>query len=96
MSLTVSAGGTLASALAAEGYVRPAEQDALEWSARAGHLAWALAALADCQERASNYRVRIWMELVKPLFVLAVGVLVALFVVSLFLPLVSLVYAVMP
>lgn len=63
----------------------------LEAAQRAGNLAWALRALADSHDRQLGYRLQVLAQLIFPLIVLGVGVLVGLFAVGYFLPLIHLI-----
>lgn len=64
----------------------------LQSAQRAGNLSWALKAIAKSIERRIDYRMALIREYVEPAFVLAIGCVVGLFVVSLFLPLVHLMH----
>ncbi|MGE4002930.1 MAG: type II secretion system F family protein, partial [Planctomycetaceae bacterium] len=79
------------SALAVEGFLRGPEAAALEAAARTGNLHWALRTLADSMQRTTGHRAQFWLEILKPAVVVAVGCLVAFFVIAFFLPLVKLI-----
>jgi type II secretory pathway component PulF len=58
---------------------------------RNGNLPWALAELGQSFARRADFRMRIWAEFAMPLLLVAVGLVVGLFVVAYFLPLVYLI-----
>lgn len=78
-------------ALAAEGLAPAADLGVLEAAGRAGNLSWALRTLADAHDRRQGYRLAALTQVVFPAAVVMLGLLVGLFVVSLFLPLIQLI-----
>jgi general secretion pathway protein F len=73
------------------GLLRAGEVAILGAAERAGNLSWALRGLADSIERRAMHRSRIVYELLRPLGLLVVGLMVGLFVVGMFMPIVQLV-----
>lgn len=65
----------------------------LQSAQRAGNLSWALKAVAKSIERRINYRMALVREYVEPGMILVVGCVVGLFVIGLFLPLITLMNA---
>lgn len=63
----------------------------LESSRRAGNLGWALRERADAVERRLNYRLRAWGMVLQPLAIVGLGLLVLLFAVAYFHPLVAMI-----
>lgn len=78
-------------ALWRERLIRSVEADALEAADRAGNLPWAMKTLADSIDRSTQHRVRFWLEVMRPMAVIGIGLIVAWFVVAMFLPLVQLI-----
>jgi type IV pilus assembly protein PilC len=78
-------------ALRDEGFVSRTEAEAVAAAARAGHLAFALDALALSMERLRRHRMLWWIEACKPVIVIAMALLVASFCIAMFLPLVRLI-----
>ncbi|HVX11347.1 MAG TPA: type II secretion system F family protein [Pirellulales bacterium] len=77
--------------LADQGLLRSSEQALVSSAERAGNLAWALREVADGIERRTALRAQRWLELVIPVCILFAGGIVMFIVVSLFVPLVSLI-----
>ena len=71
----------------------PSEVRLLQSAQRAGNLSWALKAIAKGIERRINYRLALIREYLEPCFVVGVGCLVGIFVIGLFLPLVTIMHA---
>lgn len=65
----------------------------LQSAQRAGNMSWALKAIAKSIERRIDYRMALIREYMEPALVLAVGCLVGVFVVTLFLPLVNMLHS---
>ncbi len=91
MMQSASMGDPLWTTLAAEGFIYRSEAGALEAAARADNLSWALRTLAGSMQRTSRHRVQFWLEFLKPAAIIAVGCVVAFFVIAFFLPLVKLI-----
>jgi type II secretory pathway component PulF len=87
----IDSGREWVDALRARGLIRGAEAAVLRAAERVGNLSWALAEMADSIERRLAYRLRAISQVVFPLAVLALGLVVMMFVVGYFLPLVSLI-----
>jgi len=79
--------------LALRGLIKPAELAVFEAAGRAGNLAWALREMAESNRRRLNYRLHNVVQLLFPVAILVFGVMVAVFVVSYFMPLISLISA---
>ncbi len=73
------------------GLVSPADAAVLAAAERVGNLPWALEEMADSALRRQLYRLQVAMQVLYPVLILLIGMLVAFFVVGLFLPLVSLI-----
>ncbi|MCA8999233.1 MAG: type II secretion system F family protein, partial [Planctomycetaceae bacterium] len=86
----VEGGEQLPIALQLEGVINLREMAALDHATHVGHLPWALTAIADRIEDLRHRRIRTVIEILKPFTILFVGLLVFLFCVSMFLPLVKL------
>ena len=87
----VDAGDDSWQSLRDEGFVSHAEAEAMAAASRAGHLAYALDALAGSMDRVRQHRTLWWIEVCKPLVVIAMGFLVAGFCLAMFLPLITLI-----
>ncbi|MFH1921623.1 MAG: type II secretion system F family protein [Planctomycetota bacterium] len=78
--------------LARHGLIRQAEVAVFQSAGRAGNLAWALREMADSNRRRLNYRVyALGVQVLFPLAVLTMGLLVMVYVLSYFLPLIHLI-----
>ena len=75
------------------GLIRPADAAVLEAASRVGNLPWALRETAESGERRLGYRLQLWLQLLFPAVVLAMGGLVCVLVTAFFLPLVTLIEA---
>lgn len=73
------------------GFLRRSEARILEAAQRAGNLPWALEELSGSIERDASYRMAFVMEIIRPVFLLAVAVCVGIFAIGMFLPLVKLI-----
>ncbi|MCA9004409.1 MAG: type II secretion system F family protein [Planctomycetaceae bacterium] len=71
----------------------PSEVRLLQSAQRAGNLSWALKAIAKGIERRINYRMALLREYLEPTFILGLGCVVGIFVIGLFLPLVTIMNA---
>ncbi|MFK7778080.1 MAG: type II secretion system F family protein [Gimesia sp.] len=71
----------------------PSEVRLLQSAQRAGNLSWALKAVAKSIERRINYRMVLIREYLEPAMILIVGCVVGVFVIGLFLPLVTLMHS---
>jgi len=74
----------------ARGLIRRADRAVLQAAGRAGNLPWALDELADSSRRRLAYRLQAIIHLLFPPVLIAIGLLVAFFVIAVFLPLISL------
>ncbi len=72
------------------GLLRHGEAAVLAAAQRAGNLPWALRETARSIERRLEFRFAVLLELVRPVLLLGVGILVATFVVGMFMPLIKL------
>jgi type IV pilus assembly protein PilC len=86
-----SAGQNWQDALVASRIVSQAEGSLLKTAQEAGNLPWALRAIAARREKRDVYRLAGWLHILYPAAILAIGSLVAFYVISLFIPLVSLI-----
>lgn len=75
------------------GLIRPADAAVLEAASRVGNLPWALRETAESGERRLGYRLQLWLQLLFPAVVLAMGGLVFVLVAAFFLPLITLIEA---
>jgi type II secretory pathway component PulF len=72
------------------GWVRREEAELLRCAQAAGNLPWALEALSQSISDRRGYRVEWWLQALHPVLVLSMAVIVAWFVIAMFLPLVKL------
>ena len=79
--------------LFARGLIKRPDRAILQAAQRAGNLPWALREMADSNRRRLAYRLYALVQLLFPPFILAIGAAVMFIVVSLFVPLVSLIEA---
>jgi type II secretory pathway component PulF len=91
VSQDVDRGGDWCESLLQRGLMRQADQTVLQAAQRVGNLAWALVEMADSNRRRLNYRMYALVQLLFPPVVLAMGLIVMFVVVSLFLPLLTLI-----
>jgi type IV pilus assembly protein PilC len=87
----LKAGVDWTQSLARHGLIREVELSVFLAAARAGNLAWALREMAESNRRRLNYRLYMAAQVLFPLAILALGFLVMIYVVSCFLPLISLI-----
>ncbi len=89
----LEAGLQLGDALLQEGFVRPAEAEAVEAGVRAGpgRLDFALETLAGSLDRNRTFRFYRLVEVLKPLFLVGLAAIVALTVFAMFLPIATLI-----
>ncbi len=73
------------------GIIGRADATVLEAAERTGNVAWALDEMADSSVRRWIFRLQLVVNVVFPIFVLLMGVIVAILVVGLFVPLVALI-----
>ena len=90
---SVSAGDDPWNCLVYEGLLNRREAAVITSASRAGHLPFALGALADSIERAQQHRKLWWIEICKPLVVLSIGLVVAVYAIGMFLPLLAILEA---
>ena len=72
--------------------VTPAESALLRAAERAGNLPWALRQIANRRERSVIYRLASAVQVLYPLVILVLGAFVAFIVISLFIPLVTVIH----
>jgi general secretion pathway protein F len=77
--------------LVSVGLLKRGETTLLNAAERVGNLGWALRGMADSIEHRSEHRTRIILELFRPIGILIAGVVVAVFVVGMFLPLIEII-----
>ena len=87
----VKAGAVWSQSLARRGLIKQVELAVFEAAGRAGNLPWALREMADSSRRRLNYRLNSLVQLLFPLAILALGLLVMIYVVGYFVPLISLI-----
>jgi type II secretory pathway component PulF len=87
----IRAGRDWCESLRRHGLLRPADLAVLQAAQRVGNLPWALQETADSNRRRLAYRVFVILQAAFPLVVIIVGLMVAFVVISLFLPLVTLI-----
>jgi len=87
----VSAGTDWSQSLARWGLIRQVELAVFQAAGRAGNLAWALREMADSNRRRLNYRMYMLVQLLFPLAIVAIALLVAVYILAFFLPLISLI-----
>jgi type II secretory pathway component PulF len=80
-------------ALRVEGLMSRSDSAVLRSAERAGNLAWALRQTADGGERRLAYRLQAIAQILQPLIVVAMGMLVLLFALTYFRPLITLIDA---
>ncbi|NLX96184.1 MAG: hypothetical protein GXY83_08405 [Rhodopirellula sp.] len=87
----IEQGADWAESLRRHALIREPEMAVIQAAQRVGNLPWALRELADSNRRRWGYRALIWLQILFPAVILSVGLLVALYVIGYFLPLVSLI-----
>ena len=73
------------------GLLTPPDSTVLRAASRVGNLEWALDEMADSSIRRLVYRLRLGLNMVFPLTLLLFGIIIAYIVISLFLPLISII-----
>lgn len=86
-------GGELATSIRKAGLVGAADEAILRAAVRVGNLPWALREAANNGQRRANYRRAALAQILFPILILAMGGVVLIYVVGWFLPLVSLIRA---
>lgn len=87
----VGAGADWSQGLARRGLIRQVELAVFQSAGRAGNLAWALREMADSNRRRLNYRMYLLVQLLFPLAIVAVALLIMVYVLAFFLPLIRLI-----
>jgi protein transport protein HofC len=87
----VQQGDDWCESLARHNLIKPADEAVLQSALRAGNLGWALRQLAGSQRRRFAYRVQTLSQITFPPVVIIAGIVVAVFVVGCFVPLVDLI-----
>jgi protein transport protein HofC len=87
----LKAGIDWSQSLARRGLIREVELAVFLAAGRAGNLAWALREMAESNRRRLYYRLYMAAQVLFPMAILALGLLVMIYVVSCFLPLISLI-----
>lgn len=87
----VNAGVSWSQSLHRRGLLGEADLAVIDAATRVGNLPWAMRELADGNRRRWIWRARLWMQVFFPVVVLAIGLVVALYAVAYFLPLVRLI-----
>lgn len=86
----IERGGEVWDDLADLGFLKSSESRILEAASRAGNLPWALKEVAGSIERDVDYRTTYILEILRPAVLIAVSVIVGIFAIGMFLPLVKL------
>jgi type II secretory pathway component PulF len=89
----VARGQSWTQSLSDAGLIRPADGAVLDAATRAGNLAWALEHQANALDRRFGYRVMVWTQVLYPVAVIALAIPVVIFVLTYFLPLVTIIRA---
>ncbi len=92
ISDSMSAGQPLSASLYEQGLLTPLQSEAVAAGERGGHLEFVLFSLAEATEQREFRRGAYWAELLKPIAVVACGLVTAFVVIALFLPLVKLLH----
>lgn len=87
----ISAGRHWCDAMEEAGLLRATDTGVLRAAERNGNLAWALHEMADHNLRRLAYRMRLWLNVLFPMILVGFGLIVAIYVVGLFVPLVTLI-----
>jgi type II secretory pathway component PulF len=87
----VRAGTDWRDALASAQFISHSERALLKAAERAGNLPWALRQIALRREKRAVYRLAAAVQVLFPMAILVFGAFVAFFVVSLFIPTISLI-----
>lgn len=87
----LQSGRTWHESLAAHGFLSSSDLMVLKTAERVGNLAWALREMADSSRRRLAYRLSALIQLMYPLVIVSLGVLVMIYVVGFFMPLIALI-----
>lgn len=88
---SIDKGGNWADALVSVGLIRPSDAGVLKAAQRVGNLEWALNQMAEGSLRRAAYRWQSIVNVVGPLVILLMGMVVGFIVISLFMPLISMI-----
>jgi type II secretory pathway component PulF len=80
-----------AASMRARGLISDADVAVLHAAERVGNLPWAMREIADGTRRRLAYRLQAWLQVLFPAAIVVFGVLVMLFYLSYFVPLLSLI-----
>jgi general secretion pathway protein F len=83
-------------ALVGERFISKVEHNLLETAERVGNLPWALRRIAERRDKRAAYRLMAVLQFVYPIAILMIGMMVAFYAVSLFIPIVKLIYGLSP
>jgi type II secretory pathway component PulF len=72
------------------GFLKPHETVVLEMAQRSGNLPWALDAIASSIERRAAFRLRVTLEFLRPMLIVAISLVFGFIAFALFIPLVKL------
>ncbi len=86
----IDLGDSLGQALNDEGFVNSREAYSIDHAAETGHLGWALTSIADSIQQRRLNRSNWAMEFVRPFMIIFLAVLVGIFSIGMFMPLVKL------
>jgi protein transport protein HofC len=90
-NLDVERGRDWVEALRVQGLINPADAAVLASAQRVGNLPWALRETSKAAERRLGYRLQFWSQTLFPIAVLGVGLVVFVFAVAYFFPIVRLI-----
>jgi protein transport protein HofC len=90
-NVDVAHGRDWVEALRDQGLINPTDAAVLASAQRAGNLTWALRETSASAERRLGYRVQLWSQTLFPIAVLMMGLLVFVFAVAYFFPIVRLI-----
>jgi len=74
-----------------QGFLNSKETKLIESAQSAGNLPWALNILADSLDRKWQYQIQSIIEFIRPIVIVAIGIIVGIFAVAMFLPLIKLI-----
>jgi type IV pilus assembly protein PilC len=88
----VAAGIDWRDALLGERFITKVEHNLLQTAERVGNLPWVLRTIAERRDKRAAFRLMAVLQFVYPIAILIIGMLVAFYAVSLFIPIVKLIY----
>ena len=91
MERDVQRGGDWVESLGDHSLIRPSEEAVLASALRVGNLSWALGEMAEANERRLGYRLQLWLQMLFPVLIIALGSLVFVIAVAYFSPIAKLI-----